>query len=173
MIVSVAEAIDYIGQDINESQLIQRIKGIERLIRDETNNTFQERRIRFKAPSEDNILLGDNPYLAVGDEVEITESINEGLYTITQIDDQGIHLDGSLYPQNHNLVTKIVYPEAIRSGVLDMLRWEYTMRDKVGIKSESLSRHSVTYYDMDANNSLNGYPVALVGFLEPYYKPRY
>ena len=47
------------------------------------------------------------------------------------------------------------------------------MRSKTGIKSETLSRHSVTYYDMDHENSLDGYPASLVGFLEPYKQMRW
>ena len=46
------------------------------------------------------------------------------------------------------------------------------MRSKTGIKSETLSRHSVTYFDMDASNSLDGYPASIVGFLDPYYQMR-
>ena len=47
------------------------------------------------------------------------------------------------------------------------------MRDKVGIKSETLSRHSVTYYDQDAGNQVMGYPASLMGFLSPYIKARF
>ena len=43
-------------------------------------------------------------------------------------------------------------------------------RPKTGIKSETLSRHSVTYFDQDANNQVMGYPVTLLGFLKPYIK---
>jgi hypothetical protein len=46
-------------------------------------------------------------------------------------------------------------------------------RDKVGVQSESISRHSVTYYDQTGNNTVMGYPVALVGFLKPYKKARF
>ena len=64
-------------------------------------------------------------------------------------------------------------PGCLQEGVLQMLQWDFNMRSKVGIKSETLSRHSVSYYDMDAGNSQNGYPRALLGFLEPYYKARF
>lgn len=54
-----------------------------------------------------------------------------------------------------------------------MLKWDFGLRDKVGIKSETISRHSVTYFDMDKDNSLKGYPAALMGFLEDYIKARF
>ena len=67
----------------------------------------------------------------------------------------------------------LVYPEDIQVGIINLLKYEVDMRDKVGIKSESLSRHSVTYVDYDANNQVMGYPVSLLGFLKPYMKARF
>ena len=57
--------------------------------------------------------------------------------------------------------------------MIDLMRWEAENRQKVGIKQEALSRHSVTYYDQDVNNSVLGYPVSLLGFLKPYMKARF
>ena len=71
-----------------------------------------------------------------------------------------------------NMITRVIYPESVQEGVLNMLKWEFEMRSKTGIKSETLSRHSVTYFDMDASNSLDGYPASIVGFLDPYYQMR-
>ena len=51
--------------------------------------------------------------------------------------------------------------------------WEIENRSKVGIKSETLSRHSVTYFDLDKTNQVMGYPVSLLGFLEKYKKVRF
>ena len=51
---------------------------------------------------------------------------------------------------------------------------EYPMDvKKVGIASESISRHSVTYVDQTGTNTVMGYPVALMGFLKPYKKARF
>lgn len=173
MIVSIQEALESIGKEIPEEMLTKKIKGIEQLIRDETNNKFQERRVRFYAASSDILLLGSSPFLKIGNNIEISESVNEGLYTITEVTEDYLKLDAPLYPLSRNMITKIVYPESVRQGVLNLLKWDYTMRDKVGIKNESLSRYSVSYYDMDTDNSLGGYPSSLMGFLEPYYNPRY
>lgn len=158
----------------NQESLTRKLEGLERLIRAYTNNNFQLRAVRFWAVSSGNQLLGSSPYLAVGDRVEITDSlVNDGLYTVTAMDSETTTLDKPLYTQPRNLVTKVVYPADVQSGVLNLLKWELENRDKVGIKSETLSRHSVTYYDQDASNTVMGYPVSLLGFLKPYRKARF
>lgn len=172
MVVSVQDALEYLKKDILENELERKINAIESLIRDETNNNFQMRRMRFYAPSKPEGVIGSSPFLEPGDTVEINESINEGIYTVVKIENGIIGLDRKLYDADCNMVTKVVYPEAVKEGVLNMLQWELNMRSKTGIKSETLSRHSVTYFDMDAANSIDGYPASLLGFLEPYYKAR-
>ena len=172
MIVSVQSALEYLGQDIPEDVLKRKIKAMERLIRDETNNNFQNRAMRFKAPSRDNVICGSSPYIEVGDTIEINGSINEGVYTVTEIQENTIRVDRNLYMSSSTMITRVIYPESVQEGVLTMLKWEFEMRSKTGIKSETLSRHSVTYFDMDASNSLDGYPASIVGFLDPYYQMR-
>lgn len=173
MIVGVQDALEYLKMDIPESVIKRKIAAIERLIREETNNNFQNRKMRFYAESSGGVLLGSSIYIQAGDTVEINDSINEGLYTIVETDGRSIKVDKDLYAAHKNMVTKVVYPEDVQEGVLNMLQWDFNMRSKTGIKSETLSRHSVTYYDMDADNSLDGYPASLVGFLEPYRQMRW
>ena len=60
------------------------------------------------------------------------------------------------------------YPADIKKGIVDMMQWDLTHRAKVGIASETLARHSVTYFDIGADNSAIGFPKALTGFLKPY-----
>lgn len=173
MIVKVEDALAYLKVDIPETDMARKIRAIERLIRAETNNNFQDRAVRLEVPSCGGLLMGSSPYLAAGDTVEVSGSPNRGLYTITGTGGGHIKVDKTLYDSPHNTVTKVVYPEDVQEGVLNMLQWEFTMRAKTGIKTETLSRHSVTYYDMDAQNSLDGYPASLVGFIEPYIQMRW
>lgn len=106
--------------------------------------------------------------------MQISQSmVNDGLYGIAEITDEGITLDGDVYDFPLNTVTKVIYPADVQKGVIDLMIWEKDNRSKVGIKSETLSRHSVTYYDQDTNNQVMGYPVSLLGFLKPYMKPRF
>ncbi len=175
MIVSVDELIllpEFQGMDpdVLEGQL----EAVEILVRKYTNNNFQNRNIRFLASSDGSVLNGVSPFLKVGDTVQITESrVNDGLYTITALDDTTTTVNKDLWSVDHNLVTKVEYPPAVKMGVINLMKWEVENRDKVGIKSETLSRHSVTYFDLDVNNQVLGYPVSLLGFLELYKKARF
>lgn len=99
--------------------------------------------------------------------------MNDGLYVITGLQGNEIRLDGILYDCPQNTVTKVEYPADVRKGVVDLMLWEKENRGKVGIKSETLSRHTVTYFDQDSANQVMGYPVSLLGFLEPYRKARF
>lgn len=158
----------------SEAVIAEKLKAVELSIRAYTNNNFQNRYVRFHAESLGNRLFGVSDFLKVGDTVQISQSnVNDGLYTITEISDTFIRVDGDLYRYPDNLVTKVEYPSDIKTGVIDLLKWEVKNRQKVGIKSETLSRHSVSYYDQDANNQVMGYPVALLGFLKPYIKARF
>ena len=65
------------------------------------------------------------------------------------------------------------YPMDVKMGVVNLLKWDLDMRDKVGVASESISRHSVTYVDQTGANTVIGYPMALMGFLKPYKRARF
>lgn len=155
--------------------LKRKLNGIEDLVRAYTNNNFQNRMKRFSTPSFNLVLCDWCKLLKVGDTVQISESINDGLYVITNIDkvSKTTALDADLIDDGHNLVTKVEYPDAIVEGVVNLMIWEMQNRQKVGIQSETLSRHSVTYFAQDANNQVMGYPVSLLGFLKPYIKARF
>lgn len=176
MIISADELLEmpeFIG--INRSVLTRKLNGIENLVRSYTNNNFQNRMKRFSAASSASILDGCSELMKVGDTVQITESINQGLYVVTAVDktNNTMTLDADLFDAEHNLVTKIEYPAAIVDGVVNLMLWDVQNRDKVGVQSETLSRHSVTYFAQDANNQLMGYPTTLLGFLKPFTKARF
>lgn len=179
MIVSVetlASMDEFKGVD--KSTLERKLNSVEQLIRAYTNNNFQNRAVRFEARSEGSKLIADNlavpPFLREGDTVEISQStVNDGLYVVKSVTADGITVDKDLFCVGTNLVTKIQYPADVQEGVINLLQWEIENRQKVGIKSESLSRHTVTYFDQDADNQVMGYPVSLLGFLAPYIKARF
>lgn len=157
----------------NEKVIAEKLNAAELMIRAYTHNNFQNRNVRFTAESLGNRLLGVSDFLQVGDTVQISQSaVNDGLYTVTEVGGSFIRVDRDLY-KSTNLVTKIEYPADVRAGVLELLKWDVKNRPKTGIKSETLSRYSVTYFDQDANNQVMGYPVALLGFLKPYIKARF
>lgn len=175
MIISVDEVMllpEFANQ--KKETIAEKLKAIELLIRAYTHNNFQNRYVRFHAASLGDCLFGTSDFLKVGDTVQISQSkVNDGLYTISELLDGSIRIDAELYKYPDNLVTKVEYPANIKSGVIDLMKWEIKNRDKVGIQSETLSRHSVTYFNQDANNQVMGYPVSLLGFLKPYIKARF
>lgn len=162
---------EFYGQDVNQLQM--KLDALEILIRQYTNNNFQNRHIRFTGETIGNRIKGCHPFVKVGDTLQISESeVNDGLYVVTEIGDTFTRVNKDLYSVDHNLVTKIVYPLDVQQGIIDLMKWEVQNRQRIGVKSETLSRHSVTYFDLDASQ-VRGYPVSLLAFLESYKKARF
>ena len=173
MIISVDKLKKFITTNEDKEVLEAKLQALEVLIRKYTNNNFQNRNIRYKCNAKGNKLDIITPYLAVGDTVQISGSeFNNGLFVVDSVED-GIKLDNYLFDEEDVLVTKIEYPLDVQMGVVNMLKWDLDNRDKVGIASETISRHSVTYFNMDGDNSTIGYPKSLVGFLKQYMKARF
>ena len=63
----------------------------------------------------------------------------------------------------------IEYPVNIIEGFAKIIEWETIMKSKIGIASESISRHSVTY----SKTTENGYPEDLMTFMNKYVKARF
>lgn len=169
-IAEISNETDFLN--VEQTALIRMADAVETAIREHTHNNFQKRSIRFEAAAENNVIKGAHPFLRVGDTVEISESENEGLYVIKEITDGQVKVDKELYPVEHNLITKVEYPADVIEGALELMKWRAKFGGKIGVKSETISRHSVTYYDNTAT-STGGYPAALMGFLTPYMKARF
>jgi len=174
MIISVSEAKKYITTTLDDTVLEAMLQALESLVRKHTNNNFQKRNIRVCCPVMAQKLYLSTNMLRVGDTVQISESIyNDGVYTIKEMDGEFVELNEVLLDESMVMVTKVEYPIDVQMGVLNMLKWDLENRDKVGIQSETISRHSVTYFNMDGDNSTMGYPKSLLGFLKPYMKARF
>ena len=178
MILTVSELRQYITTDETDQVLEARLQALELLIRAYTNNNFQIRAFRAVAVAvaENNELLFNSPVpFKVGDIVQITESdfMQDELFTVTVVDDSSIIVSGDLIDESGVVVTKVKYPMDVKMGVVNLMKWELDNREKVGVASESISRHSVTYVDQTGDNTIMGYPVALMGFLKPYRKARF
>lgn len=174
MIISIEELKEYITTDKTDSVLEAQLQALELLIRKYTNNNFQQRNIRFKCPVMATKLYLETDFLQVGDTIQISDSLySNGVYDIKKKEDGFLDVGESLFDESEVLVTKVVYPADVKMGVVNMMKWDLENREKVGIQSETISRHSVTYFNMDGDNSLIGYPKSLVGFLKPYMKARF
>lgn len=177
MIMTVTELKQYVTTDVSNSVLEAQLQALELLIRAYTNNNFQKRAFRAVAVAvaDGNQLLvpGSTPFKA-GDTLEITESeLNAGLVTVSAVSNGSITVAEELYDESGVVLTKVVYPADVKQGVARMLQWQLDNGDKVGVQSETISRHSVTYFNMDGDNSTMGFPKSLLGFLKPYMKARF
>ena len=162
-------------QKIADSVLERKIKAIEQTIRQVTNNNFQNRLKRIVAGSSNNVLQGTSPYFKVGDTIQISESINNGLYVIQEMNEANIVFDEDIFDSEHNLVTKVEYPMDVIEGAIELLKWDVdpnSTKNKVGIASETISRHSVSY-DNNSDNLISGYPTKLLNFCKKYEKARF
>ena len=156
--------------NISDEQLAVMCEGIEDFIRQYTNNNFIVKNVTFNTPSMDGKLSTVSPLFKVGDTVLISNSrFNNGVYVITDTDGT---LDKELFDDDNNKVTLVKYPASIKLGVIKLLQYNVKMDSKVGISSESLSRHSVSYAK-PSSDSIGGYPASMMSFLKPYMKARF
>ena len=156
--------------NIPDEQLTVMCEGIEDFIRQYTNNNFTVKNVTFNTPSLNSKLDTVSPLFKVGDTVLISNSkYNNGVYVINDLDGT---LDKELFDDDNNKVTLVKYPPAIKLGVVKLLQYNAKMDSKVGISSESLSRHSVSYAQ-PTSDSIGGYPSYLMSFLKPYMKARF
>ena len=157
-----------------DSALGFKLRALESAIRAFTNNNFQRRGFRFACPIYAGKLNFATNYICVGDTVQITESaFNDGVYDVAAKSADEITLNETLYDEDYVLVTKVVYPPDVKMGIVNLMKWDNEKRDKIGIASETLSRHSVSYADMTGENATLNYPKSLLGFLTPYMKARF
>lgn len=177
MLMSVDELRKFVDTDEEDQVLGAMLQALELLIRSYTNNNFQVRAFRAVAVAQaDNSLFVNTPIpFRIGDTLQITESELQpnALVTVTAITGNVITVTEDIYEESDVVITKVVYPHDVKMGVANLIKWELANRDKVGVASESISRHSVTYYDQSAANTVMGYPVSLMGFLKPYKKARF
>lgn len=174
MLISVDKAktlIDLSGW--TDEKIEMKLKAVEQTIRAYTNNNFQNRGIRGEFAVENGELVGVTDGFAVGDTIQISESrFNNGLYVVESMDEETIVTDSTLLDDTGVLVTKVEYPADVVACCVNLMEWELANRGKVGIQSETLSRHSVTYYNMGASDQVMGYPISLLGCLKAYRKAR-
>ena len=178
MILNVSELKQYITTEETDQVLEATLHGLEILIRAYTNNNFQIRAFRAVAVAvaEGNKLLFNSPVpFKVGDTLQLTESdfMPGELVTVVTVADGSVTVKEELTDESGVVVTKVKYPNDVKMGIVNLVKWELEHRDKVGVASESIGRHSVNYIDQTGANTIMGFPVSLMGFLKPYRKARF
>ena len=170
--------VEKLKQQINTSETTQvledKLRALELSIRAHTNNNFQVRNMRTGGEVKDGKLIVSAAIFRPGDTVQISESpYNDGVYTVECVEGKTLILKEDVLDDPAVLVTLVRYPADVQQGVINLMRWEQDNRDRVGVASETISRHSVTYFAMDGDNTTLGYPKALTGFLKPYQRARF
>ena len=178
MILTVSELKQYITTEETDQVLEAKLQALELLIRAYTNNNFQIRAFRAVAvavAAENKLLFNSTVPFKVGDTLQLTESdfMPGELVTVVTVADGSVTVKEELTDESGVVVTKVKYPQDVKMGIVNLMKWELDNREKVGVASESISRHSVTYVDQTGDNTIMGYPVALMGFLKSYRKARF
>ena len=175
MIMTVAELRQFIQTDETDDCLEMKLAGIEQQIRAYTHNNFQVRGTGRVADVAGGLFIVEalNPF-EVSDTLHISGSaFNDGLYTVKEATDSTFTVNEKTRDEKNLFVTLVEYPADVKLGVVNMMTWELENRTKAGIQSETISRHTVNYINLDEWNSAMGYPASLVQFLKPYMKSRF
>jgi len=175
MIMTVEELRRYIETDEDDFSLEAKLQAVELLIRGYTHNDFIKRgyaRIADVVGGE--FTMEEKSWYEVGNTIQVLNSDeNDGLYTVKTATDNTFTVNERTRDEIDVYVMLVEYPMDVKMGVVNLMKWEMNNRDKVGVQSETISRHSVTYFDMSNDNSIMGYPKALMGFLKPHMKARF
>ena len=90
MIISISQIKEYVNLDgWTDARIAHKLKAIESVVRQYTNNNFQDRDIRRTADIVGGLFSAEAliPF-SVGDTVQISETVfNKGLFTISEVDD--------------------------------------------------------------------------------------
>ena len=175
MIISVEKAKELVSfpDGWTDEKIKMKLLAVEQTIRAYTNNNFQNRGIRIQAFIRAGVFLSESliPF-DVDDTVQVSESrYNSGLFTVSAVtDDTTFTVNEDIRDEDDVLVTKIDYPADVVDCCVNLMEWEVNNRGKVGIKSETLSRHSVTYED--STSMFRGYPKGILSAVSHYRKVR-
>lgn len=175
MIITLEEA-QKVKPDVREED----IKSLETAIRKITNNRFYREvngrpAVRHNVSIKDGAIVSRSDFMGIrkGDRIELSGThYNPELLTVDGIEDKKI-----LVKENEELldesragmfITLIHYPADVKAGVKNILAYQHKMGDKVGLKSISIARVTHTYYDVTANDNVEGIPASLFDFIRKY-----
>lgn len=174
MIITLAKAQEII-KDVTQDDL----DGIEQAIRELTHNNFQNRNVRLcgylKFEGNKIYYQGEAIGFVKGKTIQASNTkYNDGLYVITDVQHDHIEVEGDdLFISStvkDSMITLVEYPKDILAGVRKLLKYDKQMGHKMGVKSETISRWSTSYFDQTAGESVNGYPAAYMSFISKYRK---
>lgn len=158
----------------------EELNGLEEAIRAYTNNNFQVRNVRLEdVVFTSGTITSQDSALGIkeGSTIQVSnDKYNDGLYVVKSVEGKALTFEDDSFiahKATDALVTLVKYPADILSGVQKLLKYSAKMDEKLGIKSETVARMSKTYYDVNATENIEGYPAALMSFLNKYKKLRW
>lgn len=167
-------------ENINSDLTTGDIKAMEMAIFAYTNNHFHVANYRAKVHniSDKRLFVGLGHLFQPEDTVELVGvPIYEGFYHVMDKGDDWIEIDTELSfamdDLSNGYVFLTVFPADVKAGVKKVWQYQTKADKKIGIKSESISRMSITYDKAESGQTVNGIPAYLFDFLEPYHKMRW
>ena len=172
----------------------RRLKALETKIRAITNNKFHWVGVQTEGYMDIDAMTKKitgpsfGPMFQPGDNIDIFQDEpsngrlrpqvqNElGVFTIDEVGPHHITVKEPIRSMKiYGVAIMVNYPEDIKDGITNLFKYDQRMGSKIGIKSESISRYSVTYYDTNSQGSasLEGYPASLWDFIQKYQKLRW
>lgn len=159
---------------------VDDIKAMEMAIISHTNNHFHLPNYSPKIIRvEGQRLYLDEPHiLQVGNTVEVVYMpFYDGFYHVTDVGIDWVEVDcqwNNITTINADgLLYLTVFPPDVRAGAKKAWKYQAKADKKIGVKSESISRMSITYDKAESGQTVNGLPAYLFDFLEPYRKMRW
>jgi hypothetical protein len=183
MVIPLAEAQ---GIDPNATQA--QLDAYEASVRQLTANNFHVRGaviVGIGLDTDPTRLIIDRASLGfdikTGDTLELVGAdVNNGLFEVLAIDLDTVYLTlecrGEIRAKgeyNKAQLFLVRYPADIKGCVRGLIEYDKYMKGKRGVKSETISRMSLTYYDVNASENVDGYPAALLGSLKKWRKVRW
>lgn len=169
MIISIADFRSLVTTDVSDAVLSAKLSAIETSLRKTTNNRFLRRDVFVDVEINGSTLTSESSVscISAGDTLDINGRVLE----VVSVVNNTITISGTLRTVGFFRAYLVEYPKDVVMGAVNLLKWDLSNRDKIGVKSESISRWSVTYYDLDSSSELS-YPKSLVGFMKPYRRVR-
>ncbi len=157
----------------SDEELRDQLDALEFTIRACTRNKFHIRGKDFEGTSTGGkSLLTSSARVKVGDRVELVDEFNQPVLAFVEaISPLAVVFDKTL-PEGKLKCYPVAYPPDVVTGVAKMVAYQALRDAKLGIKSETVGRHSVSFGVDSSIEGLAGYPAELTGFLAHYRRAR-
>lgn len=176
------------AQAIKKDATIEDVLAIETAIRELTNNRFYREVNGRPAVRYHNIQINDDGRIGlsssdalvgmrVGDRIELGGSrYNPELLTVEELDTNDntitVKEGKELLKEDTSgmFITLVNYPADVKQGAKELLSYKEKMKGATGLKSVSMARVKQTYYDVNAEDTVDGVPASVFSFIDKYYR---